>query len=481
MVISCPECSTKFRVAAEKIPVKGAKLRCARCSHIFFVKPEAEPAPAPAEEIPAAAAPASDPFAAEDPSPGAQFAADETDFGFEEPAPPAAQPEAKTDFRAEDIGPIEDDPFADDSDFGFGELTSSPPEADFAFEDPAAEQAGSADLDFDFTDSAPETAEPAAPERTEDDFGFGSFEAGDSAEIGAGVNDEFDASAFEDDTPASDDAFSFDEDYGNVELGGKDEDEQAFSFDEDFSAGSAERTAGRSEPEDEISTEEAAAGFSEEPGGVEPPADLPPVQPYPPLEDDDHPHQDVVETAPVAKKRSPFSTLIIFLLLLIIGIVIAGGVLYWQSGPQALEDIYRQLTGQQAATQVEGQILIKNLQGSFVTNKVAGELLVIQGNAVNDYKESRAAIQVKGVLFDSQGKQLRQKTIFCGNPITTEDLRSLPYDKLEEIMGNQFGESLVNLNVTPGQVIPFTIVFRDIPDNLSEFVVEVADSNPAAQ
>jgi hypothetical protein len=30
-------------------------------------------------------------------------------------------------------------------------------------------------------------------------------------------------------------------------------------------------------------------------------------------------------------------------------------------------------------------------------------------------------------------------------------------------------------------VIPFTIVFRDIPGALSEFTVEVAGSNPAAQ
>ncbi|PLX89687.1 MAG: hypothetical protein C0619_10770 [Desulfuromonas sp.] len=479
MVISCPECSTKFRVAAEKIPAKGAKLRCARCSHIFFVKPEAEPAPP--EEIPAPVGPSTDPFAAEESSPETQFAPDDSDFGFEEPTPATEQPEAKTDFRSEEIGPIEDDPFADDSDFGFGDLTSSAADEDFAFEDSSAEQDSSAERDSGFKDTAPESADAAATESSEDEFGFGSFDAGDSPEIGAGVNDEFDASAFEDDTPASDDDFAFDEDYGNVEIGGKKEDEQAFSFGEDLSAGSEGPTIGRSEPEDEISTEEAAAGFSEEPSAAEPPPEIPPVEPYSPLENGDQPEQEAAEAMPVVKKRSPFSTLILFLLLLIIGIVIAGGVLYWQSGPQALENIYRQLTGQQAATQVEGQILIKNLQGSFVTNKVAGELLVIQGNAVNDYKESRAAIQVKGVLFDSQGKQLRQKTIFCGNPIATEDLRSLSYDKLEEIMGNQFGESLVNLNVTPGQVIPFTIVFRDIPDNLSEFVVEVADSNPAAQ
>jgi len=49
------------------------------------------------------------------------------------------------------------------------------------------------------------------------------------------------------------------------------------------------------------------------------------------------------------------------------------------------------------------------------------------------------------------------------------------------MMGNQFGASLANLNVTSGQSIPFTIVFRNLPKSLSEFVVEVVDSKPVTK
>ena len=38
MVIICPECSTKFRVKAERIPDAGAKVRCARCKHVFLAQ-----------------------------------------------------------------------------------------------------------------------------------------------------------------------------------------------------------------------------------------------------------------------------------------------------------------------------------------------------------------------------------------------------------------------------------------------------------
>jgi predicted Zn finger-like uncharacterized protein len=40
MVIQCPECTTRFKLSAEKIKPEGVKVRCAKCSHIFTVLPE---------------------------------------------------------------------------------------------------------------------------------------------------------------------------------------------------------------------------------------------------------------------------------------------------------------------------------------------------------------------------------------------------------------------------------------------------------
>ncbi|WP_029911044.1 DUF3426 domain-containing protein [Pelobacter seleniigenes] len=45
MIIVCPECSTKFNVNSERIPAGGAKVRCARCKHVFLAEnpPSNEP------------------------------------------------------------------------------------------------------------------------------------------------------------------------------------------------------------------------------------------------------------------------------------------------------------------------------------------------------------------------------------------------------------------------------------------------------
>lgn len=464
MVINCPECSTKFRVATEKIPVQGAKLRCARCQHIFFVTREEEPSASPAtedtdsfgssEEAPAPAPESQGIDSSQENAFSSEESSDESDFSF-----------------GDDSSSTGDDPFGD-TDFSFDETSAGP-------EETAATDEPSDNVDFGFEDDTPAPISET-DEDLSDAFGFDAPEEKDTPEIGAGVNDEFDASAFEDNPPADDDAFAFDESYGNVDMG-EDDDDQAFSFGEETESSDSDFALPQSEPRNEPVPEEPVASYSEESPAPESYQDEYPSESYEQAENDVYAEQRLAARVPANKKRGPFATLILFLLVLILGISIAGGVLYWQSGPEALQQIVQRLTGQEVSTPVKGQIVVKELHGSFINNKSAGELLIIQGNAVNEFRESRAAIQVKGILFDKQGNQLRQKTIFCGNTISTNDLKTLPYDKLEEIMGNQFGESLVNLNVTPGQVIPFTLVFRDIPEELSEFTVEVADSNPAAQ
>ena len=41
MIITCEECTTRFKLDDARIPAKGTKVRCSKCKHAFFVKPEA--------------------------------------------------------------------------------------------------------------------------------------------------------------------------------------------------------------------------------------------------------------------------------------------------------------------------------------------------------------------------------------------------------------------------------------------------------
>jgi predicted Zn finger-like uncharacterized protein len=43
MIVTCASCMTKFSLDESKIPAKGAKVRCSKCQHVFFVTPPTEP------------------------------------------------------------------------------------------------------------------------------------------------------------------------------------------------------------------------------------------------------------------------------------------------------------------------------------------------------------------------------------------------------------------------------------------------------
>jgi hypothetical protein len=60
-------------------------------------------------------------------------------------------------------------------------------------------------------------------------------------------------------------------------------------------------------------------------------------------------------------------------------------------------------------------------------------------------------------------------------------LKDLNFKEIRDIMNNELGQHLVNLNIATGKGIPFTIVFNKAPKNIKEFTVEVLDSKPGSK
>ena len=402
MVIICPECSTKFRVKAERIPDAGAKVRCARCKHVFLVQK-------PIEEEPLIIAPPISELPTEEPPPTVEPSPVPD---YEQTSEPVPVPEPVTEPIPEPVANNEAEDFS-----------AEPEENGFSYD-----QFRELDTDKD------------------DDFTFGAAEEEDEQISAPPVVEEPEQAT-----------------------------EESFSF----SGPADEPVASEPEPvenDDELKLPEHGKSMSEEE--------------ITSIFADDAPESSATETAvpphqppaqPVAQKSGPTSSIIRVLLLLILGLAIIAGALYYVNGPEQIEQVIQQLFGQHIQPGAEGRISLDELEGTFVNNQEAGELFVIRGAATNYYREPRASIQVKGIIFDQNGKPLLQKTIFCGNPITDQELQTLPFSKLEEMMRNQFGKAMDNMKVNNKETIPFVIAFRDLPKNLSEFSVDIASSEPAVQ
>ena len=127
-----------------------------------------------------------------------------------------------------------------------------------------------------------------------------------------------------------------------------------------------------------------------------------------------------------------------------------------------------------------GKLAVQGVKAAFIGNREAGELLVISGTTRNDFPKPRAALQVKVTVFDASGQEVGTKSAYCGNMLTDEQLKSLPLDKIEAAMANQFGDSLVNMEVAPGKTIPFVVVLAAVPKGAKDFAVQPTGSTVAA-
>jgi len=125
-----------------------------------------------------------------------------------------------------------------------------------------------------------------------------------------------------------------------------------------------------------------------------------------------------------------------------------------------------------------GNLMITPLgvNGKFVENTQAGHLLVITGQVKNDYSHNRSFIKITGKILSKNNVAVKTETVFCGNFLSDNELANLDLGAIKTRLMNRMGDKKSNFSVKPGQMIPFMIVLYNLPDNLEEFSIEVAES-----
>jgi predicted Zn finger-like uncharacterized protein len=112
LIVTCEACETRFRLDESRLPAKGARVRCSRCKHAFFVRPEGAPASKAIHELAEQAATTARPSTPEptwdlDEAPGRTIQKDPgRTMVSPRPAPAEPQPELdESDWRFEDEVP----------------------------------------------------------------------------------------------------------------------------------------------------------------------------------------------------------------------------------------------------------------------------------------------------------------------------------------------------------------------------------------
>jgi len=126
-------------------------------------------------------------------------------------------------------------------------------------------------------------------------------------------------------------------------------------------------------------------------------------------------------------------------------------------------------------------IAILGLESRFVQNSMEGTLLVISGQARNDYPDARRFISLTARLY-TRNNFFKAHNVFLGNLISDEDLAELPLEAILKRLANRSGERGINERVAPRGTRPFMVVFSQLPSDLEaldHYTVEAKHSLPA--
>lgn len=253
---------------------------------------------------------------------------------------------------------------------------------------------------------------------------------------------------------------------------------------EQVSAGEAEITAVSQEEElEETLLNESPPFMVVEATGTEGPRDGARIKEEPPPADTEEESIEDAEGIPAdfPPKKSSKSRFLLILAGIIVLALIGAAVAIIFLAPGLIPDslsILRPGEKHEIADIGARRLTIKPVTGSFVDSKKAGRLFVIRGMVRNDYPKTRNFILVKGCILNDKGQEVKTEFAYAGNTFNEEEIQALPLEEIKKAMKNRYGTDRGNFNVAPSINIPFTIVFENLPKDMSEFTVEPVSSSP---
>ena len=452
MIVTCEECSTSFQLDESRIPETGARVRCSRCKHAFFLPSptasQAQVADSIAEEAaadPLANVPTTSPDLSSS-SPGGSLplapdSATEVDAS-NDPEPEEEDWQFSEEIRIEGDDDLDEDENEDLSSSGvFGTALDEEPASDeFSAEDIDSSGLG---LSSDFEDPAPATPDA----RDESDFGsvddFSSLmEEEDVEPVDLGSDIESEMQIEEAPAPSTSVYASpgTSDDLGDPEswdLVGSDD----FAVSRP-SAGVVRRSTAEApaETEDLFDEDSEALPYEEEFGST----------------------SKLKETLSSVGRGVGWAATI----------VMVGAVLYqsalgeWTRGDQTVQMVS------------SGGLTAQTTRAGWIETSRAGHVLVFEGELRNDGADSLWPGTLQLAFLDASGGRLTVEPIRAGEPVPTRVLREGSPDQLA-LTARASALRLRDTPMAPGETRRFEAIALEnqLPESASRVLLEM--SGPA--
>ena len=187
------------------------------------------------------------------------------------------------------------------------------------------------------------------------------------------------------------------------------------------------------------------------------------------------PSEDSGGTGEVSGKRRVAKAIAAtFFVLLLFFLVVMGCIsLFYRNGPMAVLETL-QSSGYRKKAQIR-----EPLKGKMIVHKASNRrIFVLQGSIENFVppEPGAEAVKVRGTLYDSQSRIIAESFAFAGKTSPLSKLERLSREAIKSFYSNQLGASDGNLDLNSGQVvIPFQIVFFDVPGKIAKLEAKIVD------
>ena len=119
-----------------------------------------------------------------------------------------------------------------------------------------------------------------------------------------------------------------------------------------------------------------------------------------------------------------------------------------------------------------------SVQAYYLENVHSGQVLVIEGEVLNESDKPVSFVMIEGKLFNSKDTVAQIQRCYVGNSFTRKEITNLNLSEMQEKMMNPEGKNLKNVRIPPAGKAPFMLVFHNLPEvsTLSNYSVNVISS-----
>jgi len=122
--------------------------------------------------------------------------------------------------------------------------------------------------------------------------------------------------------------------------------------------------------------------------------------------------------------------------------------------------------------------IMDSVQAYYLENAHSGQVLVIEGEVLNESSKPVSFVMIEGKLFSNNDTVAQIQRCYVGNTLTRKEIANLKLSEIQDRIMYREGKNMKNVRIPPAGKVPFMLVFHNLPEmsTLSNYSVNVISS-----